>query len=158
MNIVIWDYTCCRFCQVTAAPVCEVHSKHPPAVLGDTARQLHRGSETDAERPQDTSRLHQVNDYLLIKLRVKLRRYPVPVHHCFSICPSRRFRSFSSPDYAADKRIVNIMKVDVERNNLQLELIYRKNVDFIHIESKCDFIHIESKCESYARLLPPNMG
>ena len=34
----------------------------------------------------------------------------------------------------ADKRIVNKMKVFIERNNLQLELIrYRKNVDCIHV-------------------------
>ena len=34
----------------------------------------------------------------------------------------------------ADKRILNIMKVYIERNNLQLELIrYGKNVDFIHV-------------------------
>ena len=35
-----------------------------------------------------------------------------------------------------NKRVVNIiiMKVYIERNNLQLELIrYRKNVDFIHV-------------------------
>ena len=34
----------------------------------------------------------------------------------------------------ADKRIVNIMKVYIERNSLQIELIrYHKNVDFIHV-------------------------
>ena len=34
----------------------------------------------------------------------------------------------------ADKRIVNIMKVYTERNNMQVELIrFRKNIDFIHI-------------------------
>ena len=34
----------------------------------------------------------------------------------------------------ADNRIVNIMKVYIERNNLQVELIrYHKNVDLIHV-------------------------
>ena len=35
----------------------------------------------------------------------------------------------------ADKRIVNIMKVYIERNNLQVEIRYRTitNVDFIHV-------------------------
>ena len=34
----------------------------------------------------------------------------------------------------ADKRILNIMKVYIERNNLQLELMrYHKNVEFIHV-------------------------
>ena len=34
----------------------------------------------------------------------------------------------------ADNRIVNIMKVYIERNKEQVELIrYRKNVDFIHV-------------------------
>ena len=34
----------------------------------------------------------------------------------------------------AHKRIVNIMKVYIERNNIQVELIrFRKNIDFIHV-------------------------
>ena len=42
----------------------------------------------------------------------------------FSLCPSRYFRSFSSPKLRhADKCIVNMVKGYIERNNLQLELI-----------------------------------
>ena len=34
----------------------------------------------------------------------------------------------------AHNRIVNIMKVYIERNNMQVELIrFRKNIDFIHV-------------------------
>ena len=35
---------------------------------------------------------------------------------------------------AHDKRFVNIMKVYIERNNIQVELIrFRKNIDFVHV-------------------------
>ena len=44
------------------------------------------------------------------------------------------FSSFGQLLRYADKRIVIIMKVYIERNNLQVELIrYCKNVDFIHV-------------------------
>ena len=51
----------------------------------------------------------------------------------FFLCLSfALFSSFLSPNIISI--IVNIMKVNIERNNLQLEVIrYRSKVDFIHI-------------------------
>ena len=50
------------------------------------------------------------------------------------VSPSLSLGSFGQQLRYADKRIVNIMKVYIERNNLQVELIRcRKDVDFIHV-------------------------
>ena len=54
------------------------------------------------------------------------------------VCPSLSLDNVGHPITLlryADERIVNFMKVDIERNKLQLEFIrYRKkNVDFIHV-------------------------
>ena len=55
--------------------------------------------------------------YLYIKLRS---------HDCFFICPSGYFFSFSLPNYAINALSI-IMKVYIERNNLQLKIIRYRN-------------------------------
>ena len=55
---------------------------------------------------------------------------------CVFVCVSvlASFSSFWQLLRYADKRIVNIMKVYIERNNTQVELIrFCKNLDFIHV-------------------------
>ena len=54
---------------------------------------------------------------------------------CLFVCQSLvTFRLFRQLLRSADKRIINIMKVYMERNNMQVELIrFRKNIDFIHV-------------------------
>ena len=54
---------------------------------------------------------------------------------CLSVRPSLQLVRFGKLLRYADKRIVNIIKVYIERNNLQVELIRfrKKNVDFIHV-------------------------
>ena len=55
----------------------------------------------------------------------------------FLLCPTvplLRFRQPITLFRYADKRIVNVMKVYIKMNNLQLELMrYRKHFDFIHV-------------------------
>ena len=59
--------------------------------------------------------------------------WAVGLFGCSSVCylPVR----FGQLSCCSHKRIVNIMKVYIERNNMQVEIIRfrKKNVDFIHV-------------------------
>ena len=62
----------------------------------------------------------------------------VCLYVCVSVSPSLPLVSFGQLFRCADNCIVNIMKVYIERNNmqqLQAELIQfrKKNIDFIHV-------------------------
>ena len=51
--------------------------------------------------------------------------------HCSTV---RLFVRYGQLLRCAHKHIVNIMKMYIERNNMQVELIrFRKNIDFIHV-------------------------
>ena len=53
---------------------------------------------------------------------------------CVGIRSSLHSVRFGQLLRCAHKRIVNIMKVYIERNNIQVELIrFSKNIDFIHV-------------------------
>ena len=65
------------------------------------------------------------------------------------VCPSLSLVRFRHPITLlryADKGIVSKMKVYIERNNLQVELIrYRNNIDFIHVYF-CEATHSMQYC------------
>ena len=66
-------------------------------------------------------------------------------------CPSVELARFLHPIMllrSADKRIVNKMKVYIERNNLQQELIRYRNF--------FDFIHVYCKAPNSMQYCPPN--
>ena len=50
----------------------------------------------------------------------------------------------------ADKRTVNVMKVYIERNSIQVELIqFRKNIDFIHVcEARTSMEYRPPSCQT----------
>ena len=66
-------------------------------------------------------KVRKEHDYLYISY-IKLRSSLIAFEFCLSV-PLVRFRHPITLLRAADKRIVNIMKAYIERNNLQLELI-----------------------------------